>query len=49
MLPESSPFHNTMSPVPRVGFDILADKIFSVHSNVHPQHAVSVAAVLAVG
>ena len=45
----SSPFHNTMSAVPCIGFDVLADKIYSVHSNVHPQHASSVAAVLAVG
>ncbi len=48
LLPESSPFHNTMPPIPRIGFDVIADKIRSVHSNVHPQHASSVAAVLAV-
>ncbi len=47
LLPESSPFHNIMSAVPCIGFDVLADKICSVHSNIHPQHASSVAAVLA--
>jgi hypothetical protein len=36
-----------MSAIPRIGFDVLADKIRSVHSNIHPQHASSVAAVLA--
>ncbi len=35
------------SAVPCIGFDVLADKICSVHSNIHPQHATSVAAVLA--
>jgi hypothetical protein len=38
-----------MSAVPCIGFDVLADKICSVHSNAHPQHASSVTAVLAVG
>jgi hypothetical protein len=38
-----------MSTIPHIGFDILADKICSVHSNVHSQHASSIAAVLAVG
>jgi hypothetical protein len=38
-----------MSTVPCIGFNVLADKICSVHSDVHPQHASSVVAVLAVG
>jgi hypothetical protein len=49
LLPESSPFHNTMSAIPCIGFDVLADKIRSVHRDVYPQHASSIAAVLAVG
>ena len=36
-----------MSAVPCIGFDVLADKICCVHSDIHPQHASSVAAVFA--
>ncbi len=49
LLPESSLFHTIMFAVPCIGFDVPADKICSVHSNIHPQHASSVTAVLAVG
>jgi hypothetical protein len=38
-----------MSAIFCIGFDVLVDKICSVHSNVHPQHASSGATVLAVG
>ncbi len=36
-----------MSAIPCIEYDVLADKIPSVHSNIHPQHASSVATVLA--
>jgi hypothetical protein len=49
LLPESSPFHNSMSAVPLIGFVVLADKIHSFHSDIHPQHASSVTTVLSVG
>jgi hypothetical protein len=47
LLPESFLFHNVISAIPCIGFDVLADKICSVHSNTNPQHASAVTAVLA--